>query len=187
MNSSCPVLDFLPYRAQPTVGPLGQLAHRTLSGAHRTVRCDHPTVGSATCRPLIAHTTIAAGAVGSPNSPVHNRIARWFLSAVRSPFPESDEFVAEVLGRERWRLTGQYGAPPNSLVIYSHVAPPIPESSHFADGPSWAPDTVRCTTGQSGVPGWCWFGWSQPLLFQPIFLFSWPCLLHLDKHVSIQK
>jgi hypothetical protein len=32
MNSTCPVLDFLPYRAQPIVGPLGPLAHRTLSG-----------------------------------------------------------------------------------------------------------------------------------------------------------
>jgi hypothetical protein len=32
MNNSCLVLDFLPYRAQPTVGPPGSLAHRTLSG-----------------------------------------------------------------------------------------------------------------------------------------------------------
>jgi hypothetical protein len=29
---SCPVHDFLPYRAQPTVGPLDWLAHRTQSG-----------------------------------------------------------------------------------------------------------------------------------------------------------
>jgi hypothetical protein len=54
MNNTCPVLDFLPYRAQPTVGPSGPLAHRTLSGAQRTVRYDHLTVGSATCRRLIA-------------------------------------------------------------------------------------------------------------------------------------
>jgi hypothetical protein len=46
MNSSCPVLDLLPYRAQPTVGPSISLAHRTLSGTHRTVRCDQPTVGA---------------------------------------------------------------------------------------------------------------------------------------------
>jgi hypothetical protein len=38
MNSSCPVPDLLPYRAQPTVGPSVSLAHRTLFGAHRTVR-----------------------------------------------------------------------------------------------------------------------------------------------------
>jgi hypothetical protein len=61
MNSSCPVLDFLPYRAQPTVGPSGPLAHRTLSSAHRIVRCDYRTVGSATCRPLIAQTTVGCG------------------------------------------------------------------------------------------------------------------------------
>jgi hypothetical protein len=61
VNSSCPVLDFLPYRAQPTVGPPGLLAHRTLSGAHRTAWCDHPTVGSATCCPLIVQMTVGCG------------------------------------------------------------------------------------------------------------------------------
>jgi hypothetical protein len=45
-HCSSPVLDFLPYQAQPTVGPPGLLAHRTLSGAHQTVRCVHPTVGA---------------------------------------------------------------------------------------------------------------------------------------------
>jgi hypothetical protein len=47
-DSSCssPVHDLLPYRAQPTVGPPGPLAHLTLSGAHRIVRCAQPTVGA---------------------------------------------------------------------------------------------------------------------------------------------
>jgi hypothetical protein len=31
-NSTCPLLDFLQFRAQLTVGPPGPLAHRTLSG-----------------------------------------------------------------------------------------------------------------------------------------------------------
>jgi hypothetical protein len=43
-HCSSPALDFLPYRAHPTVDPRDQLAHRTLSGAHRTVRCTQPTV-----------------------------------------------------------------------------------------------------------------------------------------------
>jgi hypothetical protein len=43
---SCPVRDLLPYRAQPTVAPQGWLAHRTLSGAHRKVRCTQSTVGA---------------------------------------------------------------------------------------------------------------------------------------------
>jgi hypothetical protein len=43
---ACPVRDFLPNRAQPTVAPPSQMAHRTLSGAHRTVWCTQPTVGA---------------------------------------------------------------------------------------------------------------------------------------------
>jgi hypothetical protein len=42
----CPVRDFLPFLAQSTVATSGWLAHRTLSGAHRTVRCPLPTVGA---------------------------------------------------------------------------------------------------------------------------------------------
>jgi hypothetical protein len=38
--------DFFPSVAKPTVGAWEPLAHRTLSGAHRTVRCPLPTVGS---------------------------------------------------------------------------------------------------------------------------------------------
>ena len=38
--------DLLPFLAQPTVGSSGWLAHQTLSGAHRTVRCPQPTVGA---------------------------------------------------------------------------------------------------------------------------------------------
>jgi hypothetical protein len=38
-HCSSSVLDFLPYRAQPTIGPRDQLAHRT-------VRCAQPTVGA---------------------------------------------------------------------------------------------------------------------------------------------
>jgi hypothetical protein len=37
--------DLLPILAQMTVASPGQLAHRTLSGAHRTVRCPLSTVG----------------------------------------------------------------------------------------------------------------------------------------------
>jgi hypothetical protein len=44
-HCSCPVRDFLPFLAQPTVATSGWLAHQTLSGVHRTVRCPQPTVG----------------------------------------------------------------------------------------------------------------------------------------------
>ena len=58
---SCLVLDFFPFGEQPTVGPRDWLAHRTLSGAHRTVRCAQPTVGATTCRAKIARLTVGAG------------------------------------------------------------------------------------------------------------------------------
>jgi hypothetical protein len=54
---SCLVLDFFPYGEQPIVGPWNRLAHRTLSGAHWTVRCAQPTVGTTTCRAKIGRPT----------------------------------------------------------------------------------------------------------------------------------
>jgi hypothetical protein len=61
-------VDCFPNMAQPTVEDLELLAHRTLSGAHRTVRCPHQTVGSTT-----RHARIARPTVGSPDSPVHHQ------------------------------------------------------------------------------------------------------------------
>jgi hypothetical protein len=63
---------------QPTVEDLESLAHRTLSDAHRTVRCPHQTVGSATHHVRIARPTVGAadrwltGQSGAPpDSPVN--------------------------------------------------------------------------------------------------------------------
>jgi hypothetical protein len=70
--------DLLPILAQTTVADPWQLAHRTLSGAHRTVRCPLPTVGAATRRAKIARPTVGAvdrwltGQSGAPpDSPVN--------------------------------------------------------------------------------------------------------------------
>ena len=60
-HCSCPVRDCLPKKAQSTVAASGPLAHRTLSGAHRTVRCPLPTVGAAMRRAKIARPTVGAG------------------------------------------------------------------------------------------------------------------------------
>jgi hypothetical protein len=51
-------VDFFPSLAKPTVGGSEPLAHRTLSGAHRTVRCPLLTVGSATRRARITRPTV---------------------------------------------------------------------------------------------------------------------------------
>jgi hypothetical protein len=67
---ACLVRDLLPYRAYPTVAPRGWLAHRTLSSAPSRL------LEQATCRALIAWTTVGAGAVGSPDSPVHHWTVR---------------------------------------------------------------------------------------------------------------
>jgi hypothetical protein len=105
--------DLLPKLAQSTVADLEPLAHRTLSGAHRTVRCPHPTFGSAT-----RHARIARLTVGAP---------------------------------DRW-LIGQSGDPPDSPVNFSHT-PPMNSRERLVDRRQpGATDTVRCTTGQSGVP-----------------------------------
>jgi hypothetical protein len=72
-----------PKLAQPTVEDLEPLAHRTLSGAHRTVRCPHMTVGPTTRHAWIAWPTVGAvdrwltGQSGAPpDSPVHHRTVR---------------------------------------------------------------------------------------------------------------
>jgi hypothetical protein len=75
---SCPVCDLLPFLMHPTVADSWQLAHRTLSGAHWTVRCPLPTVGAPTRRAKIARPTVGAvdrwltGQSGAPpDSPVN--------------------------------------------------------------------------------------------------------------------
>jgi hypothetical protein len=121
---SSPVLDFLPYRAHPTVGPQNQLAHRTVRCAQPTIGADHVSrVDRADDRWLLA--------------PLTHRTVQWIIAMSPFSFPESSQFTVDQPG---------------------------------------APDTVRCTTGQFGVPGqsWCWlyFANSSPIRN----FFSWHCL-----------
>jgi hypothetical protein len=60
-HCSCPVRDLLPILAHPTVADSWQLAHRTLSGAHWTVRCPLPTVGAGHASPADCATDRCAG------------------------------------------------------------------------------------------------------------------------------
>jgi hypothetical protein len=50
--------------------------------------------------------------------------------------------------------TGQSSAPPDNQLgrPNSYTTDPFPESGLFTGDQSGAPDTVRCTTGQSDVP-----------------------------------
>jgi hypothetical protein len=85
--------DFFPVLAQPTVDDLESLAHRTLSGAHRTVRCPLQTVGLATRHARIARPTVGSadrwltGQSGAPSdSPV-------IYSRTPPTKPESSQFA----------------------------------------------------------------------------------------------
>jgi hypothetical protein len=93
--------DFFPSLAKPTVGGSEPLAHRTLSGAHRTVWCPLLTVGSATRRARITRPTVDL---------------------------------------------------PDSPVIYSRTSLIASREQPVDRRQPGAPDTVRCTTGQSGAP-----------------------------------
>jgi hypothetical protein len=50
-HCSCPVRDLLPFLVHLTVADSWQLAHRTLSGTHRTVQCPLPTIGAGHASP----------------------------------------------------------------------------------------------------------------------------------------
>jgi hypothetical protein len=110
-HCSCPMRDLLPILAQPTVAVLWQLAHRTLSGAHRTVRCPLPTVGAGYASPADCATGHCAGgrwltgqSGAPPDSPVN-------YSRTPPNFSERDTV---------WCTTGQSGVPDRAeLWLYS--------------------------------------------------------------------
>jgi hypothetical protein len=60
-HCSCPVRDCLPNKAQSTVAASGTMAHRTLSDAHRIVRCPLPTVGAGHASPADCTVDRCAG------------------------------------------------------------------------------------------------------------------------------
>jgi hypothetical protein len=101
--------DLLPFLAQTTIASSGQLAHRTLSGAQRTVRCPLPTVGVATRRPRIARPTVALATVGSPDSPVN-------YSCTPPIFPRAAFSPESSLAHRTL-----FGAPPDSPVCQTEL------------------------------------------------------------------
>jgi hypothetical protein len=119
-----PVRDCLPNRAHTTVAAPGPLAHRTLSGAHRTVQCPLPTVGAATHRAKILRPAVGAGdrwLIGQsgapPDSPVNysHIVPLLFLRATSS---------LRMTHRTVWCTTGR-------PVIFSRTPPSSPESGEF--------------------------------------------------------
>jgi hypothetical protein len=118
-----------------------------IAGSWRTGHCPvHTGQSGAPCRPL-ACPRVARGLRGLP-------LAQSTVSSPDSPvnFSRTSLNVSRERQLRRGRLTGQSGAPPDSPVNYSRTPPSSPESGLFTEGWSSAPDTVRCTTGQSGAP-----------------------------------
>jgi hypothetical protein len=164
-HCSCPVRDLLPFLAQTTVAPQRRLAHRTLFGAHRTVQCPLPTVGA-------GHVSPADFAADRCS------VDRWLIGQSGAPpdspvnFSRTSLNFSQERRLRRGRLTGQSDAPPDSPVNYSCTPPSSPESGRFTLDSSGAPDTVRCTTGQSGAPrpssSWLYTANSFPIYFSPV-------------------
>jgi hypothetical protein len=106
-------VDLFPYLAKPTVADVEPLAHRTLFGAHRTVRCSNVTVGLATRHARKPRPTVApadcwlTGQSGaSPDSPVNYSCTPLMKSReqlVRQSQPGAPDTVR--------CITGQSGAP----------------------------------------------------------------------------
>jgi hypothetical protein len=101
--------DFFPILARLTIEDPESLAHRTLSGAHRTVRCPLLTIGSATRRARITRLTVGpadcwlTGQSGAPpDSPV-------IYSRTPPTKPESSQFARASLHHRTLS-----GAPPDS-------------------------------------------------------------------------
>jgi hypothetical protein len=161
---SCPVRDLLPFLAHPTVGPRDRLAHRTLFGAHRTVRCAQPTV-------VVGHASPADCAVDRCASD------RWLTGQSGAPpySPVNYSHIAFSIFRERrvrrGRLTGQSGAPLDSPVNYSHTLPLSLESSLFTRT-SLAHWTLSGAPPDSPV---CQAELELPAQSQVFFQFFLPC------------
>jgi hypothetical protein len=111
-NSHCssPVLDFFPYGAQPTIGHWDRLAHRTLSGAHRTVWCAQTTIGA-------GHVSrVDRAADRWPLAPLAHRTVRWFIATSPSLFPRAPSWR-----RASLELRTLSGAPSDSPVCQARA------------------------------------------------------------------
>jgi hypothetical protein len=118
--------------------PDSPVHHRTLSGADLFPYLVKPTV--AVLEPLVHR--ILSGAHWTVRCPFRPLA----LATRRARIPRP------TVGPANCWLTGQSGAPPDSPVIYSRT-PLIASREQPVDGRRpGAPDTIRCTTGQSSAP-----------------------------------
>jgi hypothetical protein len=158
--------QFLPSVAWRT-GQSG--AHRTLSGADFFPSLAKPTVGA---WELLAHRTLS-GAHRTVRCPLPTVGSATCLAQIAQP---------TVGPADRWR-TGQSGAhrtvrcTPDSPVNYSCTPSMKSREQRVRTSQPGAPDTVPCTTGQSGAPRLSIVLAARAKTF-PIVLFLFPALRH---------
>jgi hypothetical protein len=85
------------------------------------------------------------GAVGAPDT-VRCPIRPLALATRRA------RILRPTVGPADCWLTGQSGAPPNGPVNFSRTSPMMSREQQVRRCQPGAPNTVRCTTGQSGAP-----------------------------------
>jgi hypothetical protein len=143
---SCSVHDFFPYGEQSTVVASGPLAHRTLSGAHRTVRCPPPTIGAAMRRAKIVRPTVGASdrwLTGQSGTPPDN----YCSCSVHDFFPYGEQSTVVASGPLAHRaLSGAHRTvrcPPSTIGAAMRRAKIVRPTVGASD---------RWLTGQSGTP-----------------------------------
>ena len=123
------ILPSVGWRTKQSGAPPG--SHCSMSGADLLPNLAQPTVADSW---QLAHRTV-----------------RCPLPTVGAGHTSPADCATDRCASDRWH-TGQSGAPPDCPVNYSRTPPIFPESGLFTRVQPGAPDIVRCTTGQSGVP-----------------------------------
>jgi hypothetical protein len=123
--------------------------------AHRTVRCTtgQPLFMSGARSPSYSGAAVRcnSGLIGAPDTVLCTPDSPVPLPIVGEGHASPVDCAADRCAGGRW-LIGQSSAPPDSPVNYSRTPPNFSESGLFTGVQPGAPDTVRCITGQSGVP-----------------------------------
>jgi hypothetical protein len=131
----------------------------------------------------MAKSTVAnLGAVGAPDMSGAHRTVRCPLLAVGSATCSAQIARPTVGPADRW-LTEQSGVhrtvrcTPDSPVNYSRTSPENSRERPVRSSQPGAPDTVWCTTGQSGAPRQSWL-WLKQSYLSPICFLLFLALRH---------
>jgi hypothetical protein len=138
-------------------------AHRTLSGARFPSFCGEADHWQPESRWRTGHVRCTPDSLVPPSS-------RW-LSHVSCADRAADRWPGRPLAHRTVRCT------PDSPVNYSRTSPVNSRERPVRSSQPGAPDTVRCTIGQSGAPRLSRL-WLNKAISFPIRFFLFPALRH---------